>query len=91
MTNHALRFRIWQYANPRGWDVTFEEVAAALDVSSKAIGPVARHAGWVERFRVADRHKLRDVFGSNGSAFYRSQYLAADVAAGRVGYDSTAL
>lgn len=91
MINHALRFRIWQYANPRGWDVTFAEVAAALDVSPKAIGAVAKHAGWIERFRVADRHTKLHAFGVNASAFYRDQYLAADVAAGRVSYDSTAL
>ncbi len=49
---HALRFRIWQYAQPKGWDVTVPEVAEALDLSPVVVGQVVRHAGWRERFRV---------------------------------------
>jgi hypothetical protein len=48
----AIKFRIWQYAQPKGWDTTVPEVAEALDLPAAVVGQVVRCAGWRERFRV---------------------------------------
>ena len=84
----ALRFRIWQYANPRGWDVTFSEVAEALGVSPQKVGSVAKHAGWVERFRVGPGKACLDARQQEvpGAESY-ARHLASQIAAGRVGVD----
>ena len=55
----ALRFRIWQYAQPKGWDVTVQELATALGTSPQSIGKIAQQAGWITRLRVAPtKHRL---------------------------------
>jgi len=82
----ALRFRIWAYAQPRGWDVTFAEVADALGVSVKSVGAIAQAAGWVQRFRVADTHARRDAWGESNGHFIYARHAAADIVAGRIGY-----
>lgn len=48
---HAIRFRIWQFATPRGWDVTCADIAEALDENPHVIGGVIRKAGWNTRIR----------------------------------------
>ncbi len=81
----VIRFRIWQFANPRGWDVTFNEVAEALGVEVAVVGSIARHAGWVERFRVSKaRENLNLGRRSNGAGYYAAHHLASEIVAGRV-------
>ena len=47
----AMAFRIWQYANPRGWDCTVGEIAAALEMQPSPIGRVCAMRGWHTRLR----------------------------------------
>ena len=47
----ALAFRIWQYANPRGWDCTVGEIAEALDMHPSPVGRVCAMRGWHVRLR----------------------------------------
>lgn len=84
----ALRFRIWQYANPKGWDVTFSEVAAALGVDARSIGAIARHAGWVERFRVSNKEAHRQMRQDGALRVTEMNNLAVEIASGRVGVDA---
>ena len=82
---HALRYRIWAYAAPRGWDVTTAEVADALGVSTGTVGQVIRGTNWAERFRGSLAEQgMRDWQGSIVAA---SRYIAADVIAGRISHD----
>lgn len=47
----AMAFRIWQYANPRGWDCTVGEIAEALDMHPSPVGRVCVMRGWHVRLR----------------------------------------
>lgn len=47
----AMAFRIWQYANPRGWDCTVGEIAEALDMHPIPVGRVCAMRGWHVRLR----------------------------------------
>jgi hypothetical protein len=49
----ALAYRIYCYANPKGWDCTMGEVADALGVGVRAISHVAEIKDWSTRFRRA--------------------------------------
>lgn len=51
----ALAYRIWCYADPRGWDVTVTDIADALDESPKRIGAVCQNRGWIGRLRAPKR------------------------------------
>ena len=82
----ALRYMIWAYAKPKGWDVTYNEVADALGVSVHVVGCIARDAGWVERFRAADRNAGRDTWGASNAPFIKARSMARDIVAGRIGY-----
>ena len=47
----ALAFRIWQYANPRGWDCTAGEVGDAIGSSPMQVGIACSAKGWGTRLR----------------------------------------
>lgn len=51
----ALAYRIWAYANPRGWDCTIREIADALDAPVYSIVATVRTRGWTERLRASLR------------------------------------
>lgn len=53
----TLAFRIWQIADPVGWDVTVQALADELEVSKRDIKAVLNRKGWASRVR-AD---LRDT------------------------------
>jgi hypothetical protein len=84
---HALRYRIWAYADPRGWDCTIPEIAEALDVPMRRVQKIAVDAGWSGRLRGVsdgDAETLwgrRAYFHTGGAA----RHIAADILAGRVG------
>lgn len=82
----ALRYMIWAYAKPKGWDVTFNEVADALGISAKSVGAIAQAAGWVERFRAADRTARIGAWGDSNTPFIKARSMARDIVAGRIGY-----
>jgi hypothetical protein len=48
----ALAYRIYCYANPRGWDCTATEVADAIRSTPQAVRRVSYLKGWGTRFRV---------------------------------------
>ena len=84
----ALRYRIWAYANPRGWDVTYNEVADAIGEPVRSVASVIQHAKWASRMRVAERHVVRDNWGLNGAGSLAGSYTAADIVAGRIGNEA---
>lgn len=51
--SEALAFRIWQYADPLGWDCTTGEVAEAIGVSTARVARVCRMKGWKRRLRAS--------------------------------------
>lgn len=50
----TLAFRIWQIADPVGWDITVQALADELEVSKRDIKAVLNRKGWASRVR-ADR------------------------------------
>lgn len=53
MTPHyeAIAFRVWQAAEPVGWNATIPEIAARIDVDTRVVGRVVSAKGWRHRFR----------------------------------------
>lgn len=49
----AMAFKIWQYAHPKGWDVTFTDVADNLGVHRSVVSRICSLKGWGNRMRVA--------------------------------------
>ena len=47
----ALAFRIWQFANPRGWDCSAIEIAEHLDLSTNVVVGICAAKGWHNRLR----------------------------------------
>ena len=65
----ALKFRIWQYASPKGWDVTVNDIADALEESPERVRAVCVAAGWMTRIRKLSDHRGQDfMFWVNGTA-----------------------
>lgn len=56
----ALAYRIWGYASPRGWNVTADELADALDETPQQIGVTVRRMGWANRLRASEAVAKRD-------------------------------
>lgn len=54
----ALAYRIWAYAEPLGWDVSVDDIAAALDVSASRAGRILSIKGWLGRLR-ASRSQIK--------------------------------
>ena len=48
----AIAFRIWQYAAPKGWDVTLRDIADAVGVGLMTVRNILRYKGWAGRVRV---------------------------------------
>lgn len=82
----ALRFRIWQYANPREWNVTTHEIADAIGETHNRVRAIIGHAGWHNRLRSmtdGDYEKTATGFHAIGTAA-AARYIAADFVAGRI-------
>lgn len=47
----ALAYRIWCYADPRGWDVTLHDVAEAVGCNYHTALNICRYKGWLGRTR----------------------------------------
>ena len=80
----TLRFRIWQYASPREWDVTIPEIAEALGENMRIVQNVIRYAGWGSRVRTCQIARAEYSNGDPGS-FAVGRHIAADLASGRIG------
>lgn len=82
----ALRYRIWAYASPRGWDCTLAEVADALGETIPKVNATSIRAGWASRFRVMTQdNEAGPRAPTNGMI---GVALARDIASGRVGVDA---
>jgi hypothetical protein len=68
----ALAFRIWQYANPLGWDVTAGDVADELRSTPQMVGIVCRAKGWGSRLRRTEQQR-------NGGAIGSYSFMAGEV------------
>lgn len=55
----ANAFRIWQYANPRGWDVTRKQIASHTGLSQGDVQHVIRAKGWSGRIQAANKDSGR--------------------------------
>jgi hypothetical protein len=73
----ALAFRIWQYAQPIGWDCTVAEIAAELREPVQRVNRICSHRGWNLKLRqpslrgidyTGSRHGYRYGFGELQSA-----------------------
>lgn len=49
----ALAFRVWAYCTPKGWDVTYQEVADEMGLHVNSIITLAQRKGWLGRFRTS--------------------------------------
>lgn len=86
----ALRFRIWQFAAPREWDVTIPEIAKALEEPTMRVRNAVVHAGWVSRVRTVTAY-AQDGFGARNSGQRNiERFVVADILAGRVNSEFTA-
>lgn len=47
----TLAFRIWQFCDPKEWDVTVKEIADEMGVSYQQIDSVLRRKNWTGRTR----------------------------------------
>lgn len=90
----ALRFRIWQFAAPREWNVTIAEIAEALGVHWTTIRSVINRAGWNTRVRVnsgpLERRHANASGALGGSLIEDYRPVVRDVLAGRVNSEFTA-
>lgn len=64
--SEALAYRIWAYAEPKGWDVSILELSIALDEHHGHIGRVCSAKDWTHRFRASE--------GSGAGPFGTSTY-----------------
>ncbi len=82
----ALRYRIWCFAAAREWDVTIQDIAAALDEPVQRVNTIVRFAGWSNRVRAL--YGLVNPIGSDVGRIERG--IINDVLAGRVNSEFTA-
>ena len=77
----ALAFRIWQYANPREWNVTIAEIADGIGESVNRVRGLMIGRKWTERARVTG---TPETYAEGQGNFLASRHIARDVAAGRI-------
>jgi hypothetical protein len=58
----ANAFRIWQFANPREWDCSIEEIEAATGIRAQTIGYALAVKGWKGRLRAGRSEKNAAVY-----------------------------
>lgn len=51
-----LAYRIRNYCHPRGWDVTVQEIATALQTTPQTVGRILNYKGWAGRVRAFRKH-----------------------------------
>ena len=79
----ALRYRVWAFCAPRGWDVTIHEIAEHLGVSWQTANGVLWRAGWSNRVRVMSAAYAQGGSGatvsSRDNTFSEGEMLAASI------------
>jgi hypothetical protein len=81
----AIKFRIWQFASDRNWDVTVTDIADHLDEKPQTIANVVKNAGWSSRLRAGwrDRHAFGSCIGIVSPSTVAG--VVRDVLSGRMG------
>ncbi|OOY20856.1 hypothetical protein BMI86_10135 [Thioclava sp. DLFJ5-1] len=51
----AFAFLVWRFCEPLEWNVTVQDIAAALGVSAQRVAGACRARGWTSRLRVSRR------------------------------------
>lgn len=82
----ALRYRIWCFASAREWDVTIQDIAAALEEPLQRVNATVRYAGWGNRIRAL--YGRENPVGAPQGQIERG--VIRDVLAGRVNSEFTA-
>tara|TARA_R110000744_G_scaffold326330_4_gene432111 strand:- start:19447 stop:19701 length:255 start_codon:yes stop_codon:yes gene_type:complete len=54
--SEARAFRIWQFAEPLGWNCTLQEASAAINVPPNHVARIVKTKGWQTRFRANPRN-----------------------------------
>jgi hypothetical protein len=86
----ALRYRIWAYCEPRGWDVTHREVADALGLDNwRTVTHAIAGTSWPNKMRTT-KSDGGSMPASSGANYLAGQQIARDISQGRVGFDPTA-
>lgn len=81
----ALRYRIWAFCAPRGWDVTITEIAEELGISWQSARATLQWTGWLDRVRVVKtvRDNWAGITGAwcqgAGHTFPAGEMIAADI------------
>jgi hypothetical protein len=58
--SEALAFRIWAFCEPRGWDVSTDEIARGIGTYRGIVGRVLHAKGWAGRVRAnAPKHHAK--------------------------------
>ncbi|MGL4811891.1 MAG: hypothetical protein ACRCXM_08945 [Beijerinckiaceae bacterium] len=85
---NALRFRIWQYAAPREWDVSIAEIAEAISESIYIVRQCIRNnPAWHGRVRWETTGGGGGL--GKGSVNYLASHTAKDIVSGRITMDET--
>lgn len=53
--SQAIAFRIWAYCDPRGWGLTYNEIADETGAPLGAVVAVIKAKGWAARFAVENK------------------------------------
>ena len=85
----ALQYRIWAYAHPREWDVTIQDIAAALGEPVQRVNKTVHFAGWGDRVRALYDQKNDSGRVRHFGAFLDGRHVVAEVLAGRVNSEFT--
>lgn len=81
----ALRYRIWAYCEPRGWDVSIRDIAEALGESIGTISGTVRINGWHMRLRAPERSSKLDYDVHSPHMARIARGMVPDVVSGRIG------
>lgn len=64
----ALAYRIWAYADPRGWNVTIPELADEMGVSHQKMTGLLHVRGWLGRVRRGSPRGMDNAMDSRSAA-----------------------
>lgn len=62
----AVRLMVWQYCQPRGWDVTFAELSSEIPASKSELMSALRWTGWHRRIRPTPKAR-RGAWGNRAA------------------------
>ena len=57
----AICFMIWRVAEPAGWDVSIDQIAAEIGIAPQVVGRAVRRKGWQTRLRASKKEINRSA------------------------------